>query len=130
MRLHMSKLYRESQKTAENGKIIDYPVATLTIEEENKVICQFRNTITPNKKVNLFNGLEFYHRGYRADGVTPDLSLSKTANGCIEMKGNLQQAITELLDLRYISQTTYNSITSDYKLKTEIAEKNCNCIIG
>jgi hypothetical protein len=110
------KVYRESKKMAKDGKILDYPVLSLSVDEDTKnVIFSVRKTLSVDERNNILSRLELYCYTDCLDGF-PNVDIKKSDDETYKMTGEIKQSIDGIFQLGFISKFTHDSICSDFKM--------------
>lgn len=108
------QLYRESQKMAKDGKMLDYPVLSLlTNKAEACVTLKVRQTLSSQEKKSMVDRVGAYCYTDYIEGTASYVTVRAVDNDGIEMKGDLLESVKGLYKLRCISEATYDQICKD-----------------
>jgi hypothetical protein len=109
------QLYRESQKMAKDGKILDYPVLSLlTNKSEACVTVKVRQTLSSEEKKSMVNKLGAYCHCDYMEGTASYVAVRIIDNDSVEMKGDLLESVKGLYKSRCISEETYEKVYKDF----------------
>ncbi len=106
------RLYRESQKMAKSGTILDYPVTEIVVDGDANYAAlkvTVKDTLPSFEKDNFLE--EFAKE-------VPFINVKIISDTEIEIKGSLQQSVNKLWQLGYISKATHDVICDDFKIGT------------